>query len=108
MLYPTDQNERSDLARAQREGRWVLPDMAGKGGRTRTVTIPAGVKSRIDAWLHAAGITEGRLFRPVTKAGVLAGEEIRDEKAVSRLVVRYSKAAGFGKLAPHRPSPYLR
>ncbi|AXC16450.1 phage integrase family protein (plasmid) [Acidisarcina polymorpha] len=85
----------------QREGRWVLPDMAGKGGRVRTVTVPAGVKSRIDAWLCASGISQGRLFRPVTKAGVLAGEEIRDEKAVWRLVMRYAKTSGLGKLAPH-------
>ena len=79
----------------------MLPDMAGKGSRIRTVTVPAGVKARIDAWVKAAGITEGRLFRPVSKAGVLAGEEIHDEKAVWRLVVRYAKAAGLGKLAPH-------
>jgi site-specific recombinase XerD len=85
----------------QREGRWVLPDMAGKGSRIRTVTVPAGVKTRIDAWTRAAGIAEGRLFRPVSKAGVLAGEEIRDEKAVWRLVMHYAKATGLGKLAPH-------
>ena len=52
--------------------------MEGKGNRIRTVTVPAGVKSRIDQWLEAAGITEGRLFRPVNKGDVLAGEEIRD------------------------------
>ena len=85
----------------QREGRWVLPDMAGKGNRVRTVTVPAGVKTRIDAWLKASGITEGRLFRPVSKAGVLAGSEIRDEKAVWRLVMRYAKATELGELAPH-------
>ena len=85
----------------QREGRWVLPDMEGKGGRVRTVTVPAGVKTRIDAWLAASGITEDRLFRPVSKAGELAGTEIRDEKAVWRLVMRYAKASGLGKLAPH-------
>ena len=67
----------------QREGRWVLPDMAGKGSRVRTVTVPAGVKTRIDAWLKASGITEDRLFRPVSKAGELAGTEIRDEKRSS-------------------------
>ncbi|AXC14079.1 phage integrase family protein [Acidisarcina polymorpha] len=67
------------------------------------MTIPAGVKSRIAAWVLAAGIVEGRLFRPVTKAGVLAGEEIRDEKAVWRLVMRYARASGLGKLAPHDP-----
>jgi integrase/recombinase XerD len=85
----------------QREGRWVLPDMAGKGNRVRTVTVPAGVKARIDAWLEASGIERDRLFRPVSKAGELAGEEIRDEKAVWRLVMRYAKASDLGKLAPH-------
>ncbi len=53
-----------------REARWVLPDLVGKGNRVRTVTVPAGVKARIDGWTAAAGITEGRLFRPVTKASV--------------------------------------
>ncbi len=41
------------------------------------------------------------MFRPVRKAGELAGEEIRDEKAVWRLVTRYAKASNLGKLAPH-------
>ena len=85
----------------QREGRWVLPDMAGKGNRLRTVTVPAGVKTRIDAWIQAAHITDGRVFRPVSKGGQLAGEEIRDEKAIWQLVMRYSKATHLGKLAPH-------
>ena len=79
----------------------MLPDMAGKGNRVRTVTVPAGVKTRIDAWLAASGITGDRLFRPVSKAGELAGAEIRDEKAVWRLVMRYAKASDLGKLAPH-------
>ena len=30
----------------QREGRWVIPDLVGKGNRLRTVTIPAAVKVR--------------------------------------------------------------
>jgi integrase/recombinase XerD len=85
----------------QREGRWVLPDMAGKGNRIRTVTVPAGVKARIDAWLSAAGITTGRIFRPVNKGDVIVGTEIRDEKAVWRLVMRYAQATDLGKLAPH-------
>ena len=85
----------------QREGRWVLPDLAGKGNRIRTVTVPAGVKTRIDAWLTAAAITDGRLFRPVNRTGVLAGTEIRDEKAVWRLVMRYARETDLGKLAPH-------
>ncbi len=86
---------------SQREGRWVFADMEGKGNRIRTVTVPADVKTRIDQWLKAAGIESGRIFRPVNKADVLAGEEMRDEKAVWRLVMRYAKQTELGKLAPH-------
>lgn len=53
-----------------REARWVIPDLLGKGNRTRTVPMPAGVKARIDLWTKAAEITSGRIFQPVTKAGV--------------------------------------
>ncbi len=85
----------------QREGRWVFADMKGKGNRVRTITVPAAVKARIDQWLEAAGVAEGRLFRPVNKGDALAGTEIRDEKAVWRLVMRYAKQTELGKLAPH-------
>ena len=85
----------------QREGRWVFPDMEGKGNRIRTVTVPAAVKTRIDQWIEASAITKGRLFRPVNKGDVLAGDEIRDEKAIWRLVMRYAKQTELGKLAPH-------
>src|ERR1700729_2183783 len=33
-----------------REGRWVIVDLVGKGGRVRTVTIPVWVKNAINAW----------------------------------------------------------
>ena len=85
----------------QREGRWVFPDMEGKGNRIRTVTVPAAVKARIDQWLEAAALSGGRLFRPINKGNVLAGDEIRDEKAIWRLVMRYAKQTDLGKLAPH-------
>jgi integrase/recombinase XerD len=85
----------------QREGRWVFADMEGKGNRIRTVTVPAAAKARVDAWLMAAGVRDGRIFRPVNKAGLLAGEEIRDEKAIWRLVMRYAAQTELGKLAPH-------
>ena len=84
-----------------REARWVIPDLLGKGNRTRTVTVPAGVKACIDLWTKAAGVTEGHLFRPVTKAGALKDSVILDEKVVWRLVVRYARETELGKLAPH-------
>ncbi len=85
----------------QREARWVLPDLVGKGNRVRTVTVPAGVKARLDLWTAAARITDGRIFRPVTKAGAVKETGILDEKVVWRLVVRYARETELGKLAPH-------
>jgi integrase len=37
----------------------------------------------------------------VNKGDVITGTEIRDEKAVWRLVMRYAQATDLGKLAPH-------
>ena len=45
----------------QREGRWVLADLEGKGRRIRTVVVPIRVKPGIEAWTAAAGIDKGRL-----------------------------------------------
>src|SRR5271156_6372747 len=33
-----------------REGRWVIIDLVGKGGRVRTIAVPIWVKQGIDAW----------------------------------------------------------
>src|SRR5258705_14008002 len=53
----------------QRDGRWVLADLEGKGRRIRTVAIPIWVKQGINAWMTAAGIEVGRLLRSVSKSG---------------------------------------
>ena len=37
----------------QREGRWCLIDITGKGKRIRTVPIPAWTKEAVDTWLEA-------------------------------------------------------
>jgi len=50
----------------QRDGRWVLADLPGKGGRIRTVAIPGWVKQAIDAWLKASKIKEGLVIRQLT------------------------------------------
>ena len=51
----------------QRDSRWCIVDLVGKHQRVRTIPMPAWVKNGIDAWTLAAGITEGHLFRPVTR-----------------------------------------
>ncbi|MHC4620995.1 MAG: tyrosine-type recombinase/integrase [Planctomycetota bacterium] len=57
-----------------REARWVIVDLVGKRNRIRSIPMPAWAKSAIDAWTEAAGITEGRVFRPLTRGGNLAGD----------------------------------
>jgi integrase len=34
-----------------REGRWVIADLRGKGGRIRTVAVPIWIKQAIDVWM---------------------------------------------------------
>jgi site-specific recombinase XerD len=51
----------------QREDHWVIADLVGKAGHVRTEPIPGWVKATIDAWTTAAGITEGTVFRAITK-----------------------------------------
>jgi integrase len=62
----------------QREGRWVLADLEGKGRRIRTVAIPIWVKQGINAWMTAAGIGDGRLLRSVSKSGKINRDTLSD------------------------------
>jgi integrase len=62
----------------QREGRWVLADLEGKGRRIRTVAIPIWVKQGINAWMTAASIEDGRLLRSVAKSGKVNRETLSD------------------------------
>jgi site-specific recombinase XerD len=73
----------------QREGRWVIVDLIGKGGRLRSVPVPAGVKHRIDTWTTAAGITTGAILRSLNRHGQITGTTLSDG-AVLDLVSEYS------------------
>jgi integrase len=61
-----------------REGRWVIVDLRGKGGRIRTVAIPVWVKNAIDAWMMAAAIDKATLLRSVAKSGKLNRDSLSD------------------------------
>jgi site-specific recombinase XerC len=56
----------------QREERWVIADLIGKGGHVRTVPVPTSVKLAVDNWLIAAGISTGPIFRAINKAQRIA------------------------------------
>jgi len=84
----------------QREGRWVVVDLVGKGNRTRTVPMPSWAKAAIDEWTEAADFTEGRIFRSVHKGGYVNGDRMTAQ-AVADVVRKYAQVCGFGSLAAH-------
>jgi integrase len=84
----------------QREGRWVIADLRGKGGRIRTVAVPLWVKQSIDAWTAEAGHNAGPVLRPVNKSGRIAGEELSDW-AVWSVVEQSAKAIGIERFGAH-------
>jgi site-specific recombinase XerD len=87
-----------DLQR--REDHWAIVDLAGKGGHVRTVPVPSWVEQTIDDWLTAAGITSGKLFRCVCRAGKTWGDFITD-RVVWHVVKDYAMKLGLPQLAPH-------
>jgi integrase len=84
----------------QREGRWVLADLEGKGRRIRTVAIPIWVKQGINAWMTAAAIEDGRLLRSVSKSGKVNRDTLSDW-AVWSVVEQSSKQIGIEHFGAH-------
>ena len=63
----------------QRDGRWVIVDLAGKGNRVRTVAVPAWAKIMVDDWMVAAAIMTGFLLRPIDRCDRVVGESMTAE-----------------------------
>jgi integrase len=83
----------------QRDGRWVILDLAGKHGRVRTVPMPGWAKDAVDAWAAAAGICDGAVLRAINKGGRIGGESMTPQ-AIFTVVSRYGASIGV-ELAPH-------
>jgi site-specific recombinase XerD len=84
----------------KREERWAIVDLVGKGRHIRTVPMPAWVKDTLDAWLSAAGIKGGPLFRCVCRADKLWGQGI-SEKTVWHVVKKAATSMKIPQLSPH-------
>jgi site-specific recombinase XerD len=84
----------------QRDARWVIVDLVGKRGKVRTVPMPSWTKVLIDRWAKAAGISTGRIFRPVNKGGHLSGDEMTAQ-AIYKTLSEYVQACDLGDVAPH-------
>jgi len=82
-----------------RQGHWAVVDLIGKGGHIRTVPIPTWVKTALDQWTMAAGVTEGRIFRAVARAGKVWGNGI-SQNVVWYVVKTCCERAGLEHIAP--------
>lgn len=83
----------------QREGRWVIVDLVGKRNKVRSVPMPSWAKYAVDAWLLAASVTAGPVFRPVNKGGRV-GDGGMTAQAVYNAVNEYAAALGL-TVHPH-------
>jgi site-specific recombinase XerD len=84
----------------QRDGRRVIPDLLGKGGRIRTVPMPSWCRAAMEVWTTAAGITTGPVFRSVLKGGRV-GTGRMTTQAVWEVARLYGEHIGVPGLAPH-------
>lgn len=84
----------------QRDARWVISDMVGKGNRVRTVPIPVWAKVAIDEWAEAANLQDGHVFRWVNRGGSLAGDGMTPQ-AIADTVKHYADKCNIEKLAAH-------
>lgn len=83
----------------QRDGRWVIVDLIGKGNRVRSVPIPSWTKKAIDDYLAAVDIKSGVLFISIKKGGHITGQSITPQ-GIRNVVNYYGKLLGVG-LAAH-------
>jgi len=79
----------------QRDGRWVIADMTGKGNRVRTIPMPSWTKVAIDQWTQSANITGGRIFRSINRGDNLSGDSMTSQ-AIQDVVKYYADKSGLG------------
>ena len=70
----------------QRDGRWCLVDIVGKGGRVRTVAIPAKTKEVVDSWLAAIPFAGGLLLGKINKGGRFVGQGMTASSIYSHIL----------------------
>jgi len=83
----------------QREGRWVIVDLVGKGNRVRTVPMPSWAKVAIDEWVQTANFDTGCVFRSINKGGNLSGVSMTPQ-AIRDVIINYSEQLDLN-VVPH-------
>jgi integrase len=83
----------------QRDGRWLIIDLIGKHGRVRNVPLPAWTHNAITRWAAAGAISQGALFRSLSRHGRITSRRLSPQ-AVFTIVKEYAKQHGSG-IGPH-------
>jgi site-specific recombinase XerC len=83
----------------QRDGRWCIVDLAGKGNRVRTVPMPAWAKAAMDGWLAVAGFHADLVLGAVNKGDRITGQGM-SAQSIYEVVEAYGRELGAA-LAPH-------
>ncbi len=84
----------------QRDSRWLIVDITGKGNRVRSVPIPSWVKLAIDEWVTSVDLSTGLVFRAFYKNQTLRTELITPQ-AIRDIVKLYGSQIGVPELAAH-------
>lgn len=78
----------------QRDARWMIVDLVGKGNRVRSIPVPSWTKQAIDEWAFSANVARGCVFRSIHKGGYLTGENMTAQ-AVHDVVKEYGSVLGL-------------
>jgi integrase len=84
----------------QRDGRWVIVDITGKGNRVRSIPIPSWVKLAIDEWATSASRAHGFVFHSIHKGDAISHAGMTPQ-AIRDIVKAYGAQIGKAELAAH-------
>jgi len=84
----------------QRDGRWAIVDLHGKGNRLRTVPMPSWTKVTIDQWAQAASFHAGHVFCSMNNRHEFQREVLLPQN-IMEAVLKYGRHIGVPHLAPH-------
>lgn len=83
----------------QREGRWVIVDLRGKGRKRRSIPMPEWANDAIIEWQMAMAILGGCVFRPVNKSARVLNARM-SAQSIFLIVKQYAAELGL-QIAPH-------
>jgi integrase len=83
----------------QRDGRWCIVDLEGKGRRVRTIAMPSWAKAAVEDWLKVARFSEGLVLESVNKGDWITGQGM-SAQSIYEVVEAYGRKLGV-RMGPH-------